>query len=171
VSVEMAGISWTGRDPKWDVSAETSRCASGVRWLRGKRSARICLHAVRSHDSSVTTGATQRASRRTESTRTEISRSRTCPTTSTRSTIVSGPAAIWVVSALKSSKSVRSSLGWRVREILGTPEEQDNHGRLTEKGRFFSDEISLCFNSQSVRSILEKAGMRHGMFFEAGKHV
>jgi oxygen-independent coproporphyrinogen-3 oxidase len=56
-------------------------------------------------------------------------------------------------------------------ERLGLLEQQDNHIRPTEKGRFFSDEISLCFYSQSVKSILEKAGMRYGMFFEADKYV
>jgi hypothetical protein len=125
----------------WTFPRKRPRRSNGVHWLRGKRSARICLHTDRSHDSSVT-GATQLASRRTESTKTESSRSRTCPTTPTRSTIASGATAIWVVSALKSSKSVRSAVGWRVQEILGTP-----------------------------RSILEKAGMRYETFFEAYRYV
>ena len=54
---------------------------------------------------------------------------------------------------------------------LGLVEQVNNHIRPTERGRFFADEISLCFYAPEVKERLAAVGMRYGMLFEADRYV
>jgi oxygen-independent coproporphyrinogen III oxidase len=54
---------------------------------------------------------------------------------------------------------------------LGLLEVAERHVRPTAMGRFFTDEISLCFYADSVKEKLASEGMRYGMLFEADKYV
>ena len=56
-------------------------------------------------------------------------------------------------------------------ERIGLLEQIDGYIRPTELGRFFSDEICLCFYSPRVRAELEPLKMRYGMFFEEDRYV